>query len=95
MPAFSEVQRWVIPAILLLALVGVPVALWWERRRPSVPDNVVELRAWRGLSTAEQAAVDAGAIEAAAGREAARRGAEESAQLAAARAAEVNALFRP
>ncbi|MCX4885958.1 hypothetical protein [Streptomyces sp. NBC_00847] len=27
--------RWVVPAVLLLAVVGVPLALWWEKRHPS------------------------------------------------------------
>lgn len=35
MPDFSDVQRWVIPAILLVAVAGIPLALWWEKRHPS------------------------------------------------------------
>jgi hypothetical protein len=97
MPAFSDVQRWVIPAILLLALVGVPVSLWWERRRPSVPDNVVELRAWRRRAAAEQAARDVEALAAVADADAeARADAAEMAGLRAVeRAVKANALYRP
>jgi hypothetical protein len=97
MPAFSEVQRWVIPAILLLALAGIPLALWWERRRPSVPDNVVELRGWRRLSAAEQAARDAEALDAVADAEAGARA--DAAELAGLRALDsavkTNAWYRP
>jgi hypothetical protein len=97
MPPFSDAQRWVIPAILLLALLGVPVALWWEKRRPSVPDNVVELRAWRRRSTAEQAVRDAEALEAVADAEVGARA--DAAELAGLRALDsvvkTNAWYRP
>jgi len=88
--------RWVIPAVLLLALVGLPAALWWEKRRPTVPAHVAEMRAWRRLSTGEQAAADEAALEEASVVEAAaRRDAEDAARLLVERATEVNALFHP
>lgn len=95
--------RWVVPAVFLLAVVGIPVALWWEKRRPSVPAHVAEMAAWRRLSTEEQAAVDAEALAeglVAGGFDAAVRArAEESArlaaQLAAQRAAEINVQYHP
>lgn len=45
--------RWVIPAILLLAVVGTPVALWWEGRHPSSYTHGVDSAA------ADDAALDA------------------------------------
>lgn len=63
MPSFTDPQRWLVPAVLLLCIAGIPLALWWERRHPSVPAHVAEMRAWRGLSTAEQEAVDTAALD--------------------------------
>lgn len=94
MPDFSEPQRWVIPAVLIVSAVGVPVALMWERMRPSVPVYVEEMRAWRGLSASEQAAVDAEAL-AVDGFDAVRGRVEERARIAELRAAEINAQFHP
>lgn len=96
MPDFlSEPQRWVIPAVLIASAVGVPVALMWERMRPSVPAHVEEMRAWRQLSASEQDAVDAEALAegvVADGFDAAVRGrAEERGR----RAPEINAQFHP
>lgn len=91
--------RWVVPAVLLLSLSGVPFAMWWEKRRPTVPAPVEEMRAWRRLSTEEQAAADAEALDegmVADGFDAAARArAEKAVRLAVRRANEVNALFRP
>jgi hypothetical protein len=50
MPTSELIARVLIPAVLLIAVLGVPLALWWERHRPSsftrrprvmggVPDN--------------------------------------------------------
>lgn len=93
------IARLLIPALLVLALVGLPVAFWWEKHRPSVPAHVAEMRAWRGLSTGEQAAADAEAVAIRvaidkANEEAADR-AKEAAQLAVDRATNVNALYHP
>jgi hypothetical protein len=63
MPTFTDPQRWLVPAVLLLSAAGIPLALWWERRRPSVPKHVVRARAVRGLSAAEQEAVDIAALD--------------------------------
>jgi hypothetical protein len=90
--------RWVVPAILVVSVIGVPVAFLREKRRSSVPAHVAEMRAWRGLSTQEQAAIDAQAIKVAAFREhdaEVRAGAEQAARLAVERAARTNALYHP
>ena len=86
MPDFlSEPQRWVIPAILLAALVGTPLALWWERRRPSSytrgREYVERMAAWRAMPTDAQAAHDNAELAAA-----------EAAENAAARS---HSLYRP
>ena len=31
----SDPVRWMIPAVLLISLAGTPLAVWWERRRPT------------------------------------------------------------
>lgn len=70
----------------------------WERIRPSVPVHVAEMRAWRGMSTQEQAAADVQAMQEAAFWEheaVVRAGAEESARLAVQRAAEINVQYHP
>lgn len=90
MPDLADVQRWVIPAVLVLAVLGVPLAVWWEKRHPSsYPGSRqqagdVNLAWWRGLSTREQAACDAAALD----------GAQHAAHLVAERA-RINALYRP
>ncbi|MFF4527045.1 hypothetical protein [Streptomyces bluensis] len=87
----SEPVRWVIPAILIVAVLGVAFQLWWERRHPSSYPGSREhagdlgLAWWRSLSTERQAAVDRAAIE----------HAEESARLAVQRAVEINAAYHP
>jgi hypothetical protein len=91
--------RLLIPTILIIAVIGLAIALWWEKRRPTVPAHVAQMRAWRRLSTKEQAAVDADAIATGAAidtanKEAAAR-AEEAVHLALERAARTNALFHP
>jgi len=97
MPEFvSEPQRWVIPVVLLVALIGTPVYLWWERRHPSSftrrPDALAE---WRALSAAEQEAADTASLDLA--EQAvldAEYDAQEAAQLAVERATEINTLAR-
>ena len=95
MPISELIVRALIPAVLLIALVGIPLMLWWECRRPSSFTRGAALRgplaAWRSLSTAEQAAQDAAAIEATAEAEA---HAEEAGQVAVDRAVEINTLSR-
>jgi hypothetical protein len=78
-----------LPAIYLLALVGTPVVLWWERRRPTAYSRRPEvLAAWRGMPVAVQEAHDTAVLDAAeAAEEAARRAVED--------AARTNALYRP
>jgi hypothetical protein len=66
MPDFSDPQRWVIPAILMVSVVGTVLAVWWERRRPSAYSRRPEvLASWRALSTAQQEAHDNAALDAA------------------------------
>jgi hypothetical protein len=99
MPASTDLVRWAIPAILLTAIVGVAVQLWWEKHRPTVPAHVAELRAWRRMPTEEQAAVDAEALAIGAaadmGAREAEAGAAEAARLAVERAAAINAQYYP
>lgn len=93
----SEPQRWVIPAVLLVAVAGVPVMLWWERRRPSsYTRQNAELAEWRAKSTAEQEAVDEAALDAAEQAEIdARMDAAEAAEDLLERRARINALHHP
>ncbi|MDX3175296.1 hypothetical protein PV382_23900 [Streptomyces scabiei] len=94
----SEPVRWVIPAILLVAVAGIPLSLLWERVRPSSytargGDAVgADLAVWRGLSTDQQAAADAFALEA---QESAEVDAEDAARLVVERASQANARSRP
>jgi hypothetical protein len=81
MPDFSEPQRWVIPAILIVSVLGTVLAVWWERRRPTSYSRRPEvLASWRALSTEAQAARDSAALNAA-----------EAAEVAAAR---TSSLYR-
>lgn len=98
MPDFlSEPQRWVIPAILLVSVIGTPLYLWWESRHPTSytrrPDVLAE---WRALSTAEQEAADTASLDMAEQAELdAELDAQEAAQLAVERAVQINALTHP
>lgn len=66
MPDFSDPQRWVIPAILIVAVIGTVLALWWERRRPSSYTRRPEvLEAWRSMSADAQEAHDNAVLDAA------------------------------
>ncbi|MEW2266893.1 hypothetical protein [Streptomyces sp. NPDC047868] len=107
MPESSELVRWLIPAIMMTAALGVPAALWWEKRHPrtypgsaaheaalqSVQDGTApNLAEWRRMPTSAQAYWDEQQL---------KHGAAVDAYDAAlaARAAEerarVNVLFRP
>jgi hypothetical protein len=66
MPDFSEPQRWVIPAILIVSVLGTVLAVWWERRRPSAYSRRPEVvESWRAMSAAQQEAHDNAALDAA------------------------------
>jgi hypothetical protein len=55
-----------LPGIYLLALVGTPVVLWWEKRHPSSYSRRPEVvESWREMSTAEQEAHDNAVLDAA------------------------------
>lgn len=79
----SEPQRWVIPAILLVSIVGTALDVWREKRRPTSYKRrwEAEMAEWRSMSTSAQAAHDDAALAAA-----------EAAEGAAARS---HALYRP
>ncbi|WP_399559556.1 hypothetical protein OIA45_48955 (plasmid) [Streptomyces chartreusis] len=97
MPEFvSEPQRWVIPAVLIVSVLGTAWALWRERRNPTSytrrPDALAE---WRAMSAAEQEAADTASLDLA--EQAvldAEYDAQEAAQLAVERATEINTLAR-
>ncbi|MFD9004487.1 hypothetical protein ACFV0T_26600 [Streptomyces sp. NPDC059582] len=90
----SEPQRWAVPAVLLLALVGTPAVLWWERRHPSSYTRLTAMptelaSGWESMSTDAQRAHDDAVLAA-----------QEAAEAAAGRAAllkavKTNSLFRP
>lgn len=71
MPAFVHwlavnPVRWLIPATFLSCVVGIPLMLWWERRRPSKPvRRPYVAEAWRGLPAVVQAAHDRAVLDAA------------------------------
>lgn len=78
----SDPVRWVIPAILVVSVVGTLLALWWEQRRPSYRQRwEAEMVAWRSMSSGAQAAHDHAVLDAA-----------EAAESAAARG---DSLYRP
>jgi hypothetical protein len=83
----------VLPAVFLIAVVGVAVVLWWERRRSSSPARRRDVLAdWHGLPTSVQEACDTAVLDAA---EADERMAGEHAERAVQNAARTNALYRP
>jgi hypothetical protein len=85
--SWSEPQRWVFPAVLLVSAIGTALYLWWEKRRPSSYSRRPEvLASWRAMSAQAQRADDVAALDVA-----------EAAERLAARQAEVakRALFRP
>ena len=87
--------RWVVPAVLLVACAGVPVALWWEKRHPSIPAHVVQARAWRALSTASCSAVDSAALDLGEQAELDAVADAEDAARDLVHRTQVNALYRP
>jgi hypothetical protein len=98
----SEPVRWVIPAILLIAVAGVPLMLWWERRRPTSYTRRRQgaLAAWHALPTGAQEAVDNIALDAAeaaeaAAKESVARAVDAQMEAAVLEAVKRNALFHP
>jgi hypothetical protein len=89
--------RWVVPAVLLVSVLGVVLALCWERRRPSsfTRRRTDDLPWWGLLSAEEQEAVDTAVLGLAEEAELdARQNAAESAEFLAG-LAQHNALFHP
>ncbi|MFE9812376.1 hypothetical protein [Streptomyces sp. NPDC005548] len=95
---------WLVLALLVFALVGTAVSLWWERRHPSSYTEGREYRAglwvpslpqWRRMSTAEQAAYDAGVMDATADAQEAARVAVDALLERDVAAVKRNALFHP
>lgn len=93
----SEPQRWALPAVLVVALVGTPVALWWERQRPSSYTRRPEvLEEWRSLSVAAQQAYDNAVLDAnEAAEDAVRRAVDTQMQRAVEDAARRNVPYHP
>jgi len=93
-----------VPFAFLIAFLGIPLALWWERRHPSSypaqqdaleAAGVDSMAGWLGLSTEEQEAADAASLDLV---EQAGLDAEDDARDAAeflAQHVRVNALFHP
>lgn len=78
----SDPVRWLVPAILVVSVVGTLLVLWWERRRPSYRQRWEgEMAAWRAMSARAQEAHDNAVLDAA-----------EAAEAAAAR---THSLYRP
>jgi hypothetical protein len=83
----------VLPAVFLIAVVGVAVVLWWERRRSSSSARRLEVLAdWHRMPTSVQEAYDTAALDAA---EAAECAAAQAAERAVQDAARTNALYQP
>lgn len=93
----AEPQRWAIPAVFIVSAIGAVLSLWWERRRPtSYTRQPGVLGAWRGMTAAEQEAVDTASLDLAEQAELdAKSAAEEAAQLAVERAVHINTLTHP
>ncbi|WP_055693437.1 hypothetical protein [Streptomyces prasinopilosus] len=64
----SEPVRWVIPALLVVSVLGVVLAVWWERRRPLAYTRSREYLArreeWRSMPAVVQAAHDEAVLDA-------------------------------
>jgi len=90
-----------LPLAFLAAFVGIPAALWWERRRPSSYTRSPEYLAWQDRTSSWQASYDDVVLDAAeAAHEAALRAVDVDAEVAVAEAALVeaarrNAVFHP
>jgi hypothetical protein len=85
-----------LPLVFLIAAAGIPLMLWWEKRRlTSYTRQPHVLADWHAMSSAEQEAVDTASLDMA---EQAALDAEADAQEAAQQVVErsrVNALFHP
>jgi hypothetical protein len=88
-------ERWVVPAVLVAAVAGTGLALWWERVCPSSwtqgPEHRAAMEAWRARPVSEQAAVDEAVLNA---EEAAAVAAREAAERAVGDAARTGSLYR-
>lgn len=88
-----------LPLVFLVAAAGIPLMLWWERKRPTAYTRTPmhlggepTLAEWQGMTTAGQEAYDTAVLNASEAAEgAARRAAEQRLE----RAVYVNSLFRP
>lgn len=89
--------RWAIPSVFLVALIGTPLMLWWERRNPTSYTRGGDLAWWGLLSAEEQEDVDTASLDEAEQAEIdARADAAEAAdQLAVELAARNNVLNHP
>lgn len=99
MPAITWLNThpiaWAALAVLLLALVGSRVALWWEQRHPTSYTENNDLAWWGLLSADEQEDIDNAALERGAQADIdARQAAAEAAEFAAHRA-QFNTLYHP
>ncbi|MFF1298108.1 MULTISPECIES: hypothetical protein [unclassified Streptomyces] len=90
-----------LPLAFLVAFVGIPVAFWWERRRPSSYTRSPEYLAWGERSSSWQESYDDVVLDAEeAAHEAALRAVDVKAEVEVAEAALVeaarrNVLYRP
>jgi len=89
--------RWVIPAILTTSVIGVVVALWWEKHRPTSYTRGGDLAWWGLLSAEEQEDVDTASLDMAeqAEMDARADAAEAAGELAVETAARINVLHHP
>jgi len=93
-----------ITLAFLVAFLSIPLALWWEKRRPSSyptqqealeAAGVTSMAEWRRLRTEDQEAADTAALDRAEQAELdAEYDAREAAEFLAQRA-QANALFHP
>lgn len=91
--------------LLLLAVVGIPASLWWERRHPSSypaqqsaleKAGVDSMAGWLALPAEGQEAADTAALdEAEQARLDAEDDAREAARVAVQRAVDINTLTHP
>jgi hypothetical protein len=57
--------RWLVPATFLACVIGIPLMLWWERRRPSAYSRRSGvLGSWRAASATVQAAYEIAVLDA-------------------------------
>lgn len=87
-----------LPLVFLIAAAGIPLMLWWEKRRPTSYTRQPHVLAdWHAMSAAEQEAVDTASLDLAEQAEIdARADAVEAASLLAVEnAARINVLHHP